>query len=76
MWGWRSISPRILPPLPDLVERVPGAPWIGGCLGLGAVLDAVAKRGVAYPCKESRPNSSFVQHICRATRSGVISGVL
>jgi hypothetical protein len=47
-------------PLPALVERFPGTPWIGGCLGLGATLDAVAKRSVTYPYMESSSNSSFV----------------
>lgn len=72
MWGWRDISPRILPP-PALVEKCPGTPWIGGCLGLGAVLDSVAKRSVACPCKESSSNSSFVQYIYWAATSGIIS---
>jgi hypothetical protein len=30
-------------------ERVPGTPWIGGCVGPRAVLDAVVKRKIPSP---------------------------
>jgi hypothetical protein len=34
-------------------ERAPGTDWIGGWVGLRAVLDAVKKRKTCCPCQES-----------------------
>jgi hypothetical protein len=36
--------------------RNPGIHWIGGCVGLRDGLDAVAKRKIPSPCRESNPD--------------------
>jgi hypothetical protein len=38
-------------------ERDPGTHWIGGWVGLRAVLDAVVKRKITSPCRESNLRS-------------------
>jgi hypothetical protein len=36
-------------------ERAPGIHWLGGWVGLGAGLDAVEKRNISCPYRESDP---------------------
>jgi hypothetical protein len=55
---WRFVvrfTPRLLYPQ----EKSPVTHWIGGWVGLRAVLDAVVKRQIPSPCRESntRPQS-------------------
>jgi hypothetical protein len=42
-------------------ERAPGTHWIGGCLSPRAGLDAVVKRKIPSPCRDSNPRSSSPQ---------------
>jgi hypothetical protein len=44
-------------------ERAPGTHWIGGWVGPGAVLDAVVKRKIPSPRRESNPKTPIVQPI-------------
>jgi hypothetical protein len=37
-------------------ERAPGTHWIGGWVGPRAVLDAVVKRKIPSPCRDSNPD--------------------
>jgi hypothetical protein len=39
-------------------ERAPGTHWIGGWVGRRAGLDAVVKRKIPSPCRDSNPRSS------------------
>jgi hypothetical protein len=71
---WRSggIAPRFLTPALDgdewsasrtgrftPGERAPGTHWIGGWVGPRAILDAVVKRKIPSPCRDSNlPSSS------------------
>jgi hypothetical protein len=45
--------------------RAPGAHWIGGWLGPRAVLDAVVKRKIPSPRRESNPRIPIVQPIAQ-----------
>jgi hypothetical protein len=42
-------------------ERTPGTHWIGGWVGPSAVLDAVVKRKIPSPRRESNPRTPIVQ---------------
>jgi hypothetical protein len=42
-------------------ERAPGTHWIGGWVGPRTVLDAVVKRKIPSPRRESNPRSLIVQ---------------
>jgi hypothetical protein len=44
-------------------ERAPGIHWIGGWAGPGAVLDAVVKRKIPGPRRESNPRTPIVQSV-------------
>jgi hypothetical protein len=46
-------------------ERVPGTHWIGGWVGSRAVLDAVMKRKIPSPRRESNPRSPIVQPVAQ-----------
>jgi hypothetical protein len=50
-------SPAALPPR----ERAPRTNWIGGWVGLRAVLDAVVKRKIPSPSRESNPRTLIVE---------------
>jgi hypothetical protein len=52
-----ALSPR---------EGVPGTHWIGGWVGPRAVLDAVVKRKIPSPCRESNPRTPIVQPIAQS----------
>jgi hypothetical protein len=42
-------------------ERAPGTHWIGGWVGPRVVLDAVVKRKIPSPRRESNPRTRIVQ---------------
>jgi hypothetical protein len=44
-------------------ERAPGTHWIGGWVGPRAVLDAMVKRKVPSPCRESNPRTPIFQPV-------------
>jgi hypothetical protein len=46
-------------------ERVPGTHWIGGRVGPRAVLDAVVKRKIPSPRRESNPRTPIVQPVAQ-----------
>jgi hypothetical protein len=51
-------APAALPP-----ERDPGTHWIGGWVGPRAVLDAVVKKKIPGPRRESNPTTLLVQPV-------------
>jgi hypothetical protein len=46
-------------------ERAPGTRWIGGWVGPRAVLDAVVKRKIPSPLRESNPRAPIVQPVAQ-----------
>jgi hypothetical protein len=48
-----------------LKERAPGIHWIGAWVGPRAVLDAVVKREIPSPRRESNPRTSIVQAVAQ-----------
>jgi hypothetical protein len=46
-------------------ERAPGTHWIGGWVGPGATLDAVVKRNILSPRRESNPRTPIVQPVAQ-----------
>jgi hypothetical protein len=46
-------------------ERAPGTHWIGGWVGPRAVLDAVVKRKIPSPLRESKPGTLIVQPVAQ-----------
>jgi hypothetical protein len=46
-------------------ERAPGTHWIGGRVGPRAVLDAVVKRKIPSPSRESKPTTPIVQPVAQ-----------
>jgi hypothetical protein len=54
-------TPAVLPPR----ERVTSIHWIGGWVDPRAVLDAVVKRKIPSPCRESKPRSPIVQPVAQ-----------
>jgi hypothetical protein len=46
-------------------ERAPGTHWIGGWMGLRAILDAVVKRKIPSSHQESNPRTPIIQPIAR-----------
>jgi hypothetical protein len=46
-------------------EIAPGTHWIGGCVGPRAVLDAVVKRKIPSPRRESKPRTAIVQPVAQ-----------
>jgi hypothetical protein len=46
-------------------ERTPATHWIGGWVGPRAVLDAVVKRKIHNPCRESNPRTPIVQPLAQ-----------
>jgi hypothetical protein len=43
-----------------LGERAPGTHWVGGWVGTRAVLDAVVKRKIPSPRRESNPRTPII----------------
>jgi hypothetical protein len=54
---WSALRPGHFTPR----ERSPGTHWIGGWVSPRAVLDAVMKRRIPSPSRESKPKSPLVQ---------------
>jgi hypothetical protein len=52
-------APAALPPR----ERAPGTHWIGGWVGPRAILDAVVKRKIPSPRRESNLRTPIVQPV-------------
>jgi hypothetical protein len=46
-------------------ERAPGTHWIGGWVGPRAVVDAVVKRKIPSPRRESSPRTPIVQPVAQ-----------
>jgi hypothetical protein len=46
-------------------ERAPGTYWLGGWVGPSAVLDAVVKRKIPNPRRESNPKTPIVQPVAQ-----------
>jgi hypothetical protein len=44
-------------------ERAPATPWIGGWVGPRAVVDAMVKRKIPSPHRESKPRTPTVQPV-------------
>jgi hypothetical protein len=53
-------APAALPP-----GKASETHWIGGCVGPRAVLDAVVKRKIPSPRRESNPGTPIVQPIAQ-----------
>jgi hypothetical protein len=47
-------------------ERAPGTHWIGGWVSYRAVLDAVVRRKIPSPRRESNPKTPIVQSVANA----------
>jgi hypothetical protein len=56
-------APRVLNL--DTRLRAPGTHWIGGWVGPRAVLDAVVKRNIPSPPRESNPRTPIIQHVAQ-----------
>jgi hypothetical protein len=46
-------------------EGAPGTHWIGGWVGSRAVLDAVVKRKIRSPRRESTPSTRIIQPVAQ-----------
>jgi hypothetical protein len=46
-------------------ERVPGTHWRGGWVGPRAVVDALVKRNIPSPHRESNPRTPIVQPVAQ-----------
>jgi hypothetical protein len=77
-WGWRYRTMHYLTSALDggewsasrpgrftPRERAPGVHWIGGWVGPRAVLDAVVKRKIPTPRRESNPRTPIVQPVAQ-----------
>jgi hypothetical protein len=53
-------APAALP-----LGKAPGTHWIGGWVGIRAVLDAVVKRKISSPRRESNPRTPIVQLVAQ-----------
>jgi hypothetical protein len=53
-------------------ERAPGTHWIRGWVGPTAVLDAVVKRNIPSPRRESNPRTPIVQPVAQSYARGNI----
>jgi hypothetical protein len=56
-------------------ERAPGTHWIGGCMGPGAILDAVARRKLPSPRRDSKPRTPIVQPVARGYTDWAITAL-
>jgi hypothetical protein len=57
-------------------ERAPGTHWIGGWVGPRAVLDAIVKRKIPSPRRESSPRTPIVQPVVQRYTDWAISALL
>jgi hypothetical protein len=58
---WSATRPSRFTPR----ERAPGSHWIGGWVSPRAVLDAVVKRKIPSPRRESNPRTPIVQLVAQ-----------
>jgi hypothetical protein len=56
-------------------ERVPGTHWIGGWVGPRAVLDAVVKRKIPSPLRESSPRTPIIQTVAQSYTNWAITAL-
>jgi hypothetical protein len=56
-------------------ERAPGTLWIGDWVGPRAVLDAVVKRKIPIPRRESNPRTPLVQPVAQRYTDWVITAL-
>jgi hypothetical protein len=57
-------------------ERAPGTHWIGGWVGPRAVLEAVVKRKIPSPRRQSNPRNSIVQPVAQRYTDWAITALL
>jgi hypothetical protein len=70
-WGeWSASRPGCFTPR----ERSSGTHWIGGWVGPSAVLDAVVKRKIPSPRRESNPRTPIVQSVAQRYTDWAING--
>jgi hypothetical protein len=55
-------------------ERAPGTHWIGGFVGTRTVLDAVVKREIPSPRRESNPVTPIVQPVAQRYTDSAVMG--
>jgi hypothetical protein len=65
-------APAALP----LRERAPGTHWIGGWVGLRAVLDAMVKRKIPSPRREPNPRTPIIQPVAQRYTDWAITALL
>jgi hypothetical protein len=84
-WGSERIAPCILWPrhqmvvsgqLHDPAALPPGTHWIGGWVGPRAVLDAVVKRKIPSPRRESNPRSPIIQPVAQRYTDWAITALI
>jgi hypothetical protein len=61
---WSASRPHHFTPR----ETAPGTHWIGGRVEIRAVLDAVVKRKIPSPRRESKPRTPIVQTVACTDR--------
>jgi hypothetical protein len=61
-WEWSASRPGLFTP----IERDPGTQRIGGWVWARAVLDAVVKRKIPSPRRESNPRTPMIQFIAQS----------
>jgi hypothetical protein len=57
-------------------ERAPGTHWIGGWVGPRAVLDAVVKRKIPSPRRESNPRTTIIQPVVQRYTDWAITALV
>jgi hypothetical protein len=57
-------------------ERAPGTHWIGGWVGPKAVLEAVVKRKIPSPRRESNPRTPIVQPVAQLYTDWAITAIV
>jgi hypothetical protein len=88
-WGSGGVAPRILDlgtrwrwvvsftPQPLYPQgKSPGTHWIGGWVGPRAVLDAVVKRKIPSPRRESNPRTPIIQSVSQRYTDWAITVLL
>jgi hypothetical protein len=69
---WSASRPSHFPPR----ERAPGIHWIGGWVGPRAVLDAVVKRKIPSPRRESNSRTPIVQPVAQCYTDWAITALV
>jgi hypothetical protein len=57
-------------------ERDPGTHWIGGWVGPRAILDAVIKREIPSPSRESNPRTPIVQPVAQRYTDWAVTALI